>query len=732
MPPAHLLRLFPPLAAFLFLTAVLRANPVELHISPSGKPGAIGTAQDPLPTIMDALTVMRSLPSGKKVEGVTILLSGGLHSIPDGVVLDASCSGTPNGPLIITAETGSIPVLTAGRAITPDLMEPVKDSIMMERLDPAARSHIRQIDLAKLGIPPITAFRQVFRGDWRPLQVVFGTNALPISRWPKGEHGFTTMKSVTDNGDATHGGTFVYREDRPTRWMQALEDNQLWLRGFWRVPWVINGAQVKAIDTNACSITFMRDVGGGIGSKYNKTKDALGKVIRPGNGNEPWCALNLPEEITEPGDWAVDFKRQTLFLWPPDGVNSSAPILLAANQKPLLFLENASHVTVKGITFLGCVADAVQVKGGENNLIAGCDVSHVAHTGISVIGGKHHRVVSNNVRETGNSGLLISGGVKASLEHAGHEILNNDVSRAANDCVEPAIHVGLGEDSQFQENAVGIRVAHNRIHDTANAGIRFGGSDNVFEFNEIYRVGLNSADLGGIYGYCGFTGFGNVIRNNFVHHSMNANAIYLDDGTSGVTVLGNMAYKCGRGIFMGGGHYNRILNNIIIECTRGMKLDDRGIGQKYTLGDTPYGRDVASVSPDHSPWKERHPGLADLVIGGDTTAPKADEVIGNVAINCTNAFEFPAPKNATGIVQSGNSTEGSLSDFVDVDNFDFTLRRGSALANLIPGINPIPFGEIGLQVDEYRKTIPSREMKVLREGDTWKSFPAMMLPTKGF
>jgi len=41
--------------------------------------------------------------------------------------------------------------------------------------------------------------------------LVHGTNALPISRWPNREYGFTTMKSVTDNGDASHGGTFVYR-----------------------------------------------------------------------------------------------------------------------------------------------------------------------------------------------------------------------------------------------------------------------------------------------------------------------------------------------------------------------------------------------------------------------------------------------------------------------------------------------------------------------------------------
>jgi Right handed beta helix region len=303
---------------------------------------------------------------------------------------------------------------------------------------------------------------------------------------------------------------------------------------------------------------------------------------------------------------------------------------------------------------------------------------------------------------------------------SGHEILNNDVSRAANDFPEPAIQIGIGGSSQILRDAVGIRVAHNRIHDSANAGVRFGGSDNLFELNEVYRIGLNSGDLGGFYGYCGFTGFGNVMRNNFVHHSMNGNAFYMDDGSSGATVIGNVAYKCGMGVLMGGGHYNRFLYNIIIDCPRGIHLDDRGISRKYTLDDKRLGGDVKAVNPDQSPWKEKHPELAVLVAGIETTVPKGDEVIGNVVINCANPFEFPKPENSKGITQNGNVTNNSTSDFLDVDNFDFTLRPGSTLVASIQGFPTIPFHDIGLQVDEYRKSIPPRDMKLLREGDTTK------------
>jgi hypothetical protein len=708
------------IASLLLLVAGLQASPIDFHVSPTGKQGASGSQSDPFASLTDALRAIKSLPSPSNAAGVSILLASGVHTLPEGVTLDSSCSGTSNAPLTIAPEPGAAPLLTAGRPVSGSQLEPL-DPAMQERLDPVARQLVRQIDLKKLGVPAISPFHEVFDSDWRPLMVVFGTNALPISRWPKGEYGFTTMKSVTDNGDKTHGGTFVYREDRPLRWQKALADNQLWLRGFWRVPWVINGAQVKSIDTNARTITLIKDVGGGIGSKYKK--DAQGR--RCGDGKEAWCAVNLPEEITQPGEWAIDFKKQILLIWPPDGVSAQNPILVAANKQPLLCLDNASNVTVRGLRFLGSLADAVQVKGGEGNLVAGCDLANVARTGISLLGGKNHKAISNDVRETGNAGIAVSGGDKATLLHCNNEVLNNDVSRAANDFPEPAIQIGTGEASQILNKAVGIRVAHNRIHDSANAGIRFGGADNLFEFNEVYRIGMNSGDLGGIYGYCGFTGFGNVVRNNFIHHSMNGNALYMDDGTSGITVVGNVAYKCSMGVLMGGGHYNRFLHNIFIDCSYGIHLDDRGISRNYVLVDTnsmltSYGKDVQAVSPNQLPWKEKHPELAVLIAGGDTMAPKGDEVIGNIMINCTKPFVYPKPENAQGITMEDNQTGSSTSDFVDADNFDFTLKPGSTLVASIQGFPPIPFQQIGLQIDEYRKTLQKRDMKLLKEGDTTK------------
>lgn len=90
---------------------------------------------------------------------------------------------------------------------------------------------------------------------------------------------------------------------------------------------------------------------------------------------------------------------------------------------------------------------------------------------------------------------------------------------------------------------VGNLISHNRIHDAPNSGIVFAGNNNVIEYNEIYRIGLGSSDLGGIYTNSAWTARGNVIRHNFIHHSMNANALYMDDGSCGSLMEGNMTIR---------------------------------------------------------------------------------------------------------------------------------------------------------------------------------------------
>ena len=74
------------------------------------------------------------------------------------------------------------------------------------------------------------------------MEVYWNGKRQGISRWPEAGT-FAKMQRVVDNGVDGDGGTFVYREDEPAKWIGAIEEG-VWLRGFWRVPWVIEGVRI--------------------------------------------------------------------------------------------------------------------------------------------------------------------------------------------------------------------------------------------------------------------------------------------------------------------------------------------------------------------------------------------------------------------------------------------------------------------------------------------------------
>jgi len=61
-------KITPPLLFLASIVAMraLLASPLELHVSPTGKSSAGGTATDPLASLQDAVTAIKLLSSDKK------------------------------------------------------------------------------------------------------------------------------------------------------------------------------------------------------------------------------------------------------------------------------------------------------------------------------------------------------------------------------------------------------------------------------------------------------------------------------------------------------------------------------------------------------------------------------------------------------------------------------------------------------------------------------------------
>ena len=336
--------------------------------------------------------------------------------------------------------------------------------------------------------------------------------------------------------------------------------------------------------------------------------------------------------------------------------------------------------------------------------------------GVFITGGHDHTVVSCDIYETGQEGISFIGGERKTLTSGNHKIINNHIRNVA--LFFPVAAITAGDKTKSE--TVGNLVAHNRIHDVPNSGIVFSGNENVFEYNEIYRVGLGSGDLGCFYTTGGWTARGNIVRYNFVHHSMNANAFYVDDGDCGDTFFGNVDYKTASGGFIGGGHDQTFKNNIFIECTHAMHVDSRGISRHYNAQDKRLTDDLNSVPYQSPPWSEKYPSLVHI-LENKPDVPSGIVIEKNLIISCEAALRKSGNEtDFAGVSFKDNAETKDMSVFVDPENFNFAIKPDAQVP--APGFEPIPFEKIGLVEDEYRTKVPERDMQLLRTGKTERHF----------
>jgi hypothetical protein len=692
----------------ILLVFALLSSPAmaDIFVSATAPAGCDGTKERPFSTLEQARVAVRTTKSD---EPVTVRIAGGNYIMRRGVTFTAGDSGDKDHPITYLVEPGATARFAAGVVVPASALKTVEDEAVLARVSPDVRGRLKAVSLDDLGISA-TRFADNFKGI-ELLEIFWNGRRLPLSRWPD-DGGFARMKKVTDNGiNPPHGGTFVYRGDEPARWLKAMEEGDVWLRGFWRVPWVIEGAKVGAINPDEKTITFAVPISGGIGSKYKRGKDGTG----PGSGDEPWQAVNLIEEINQPGEWAVHFPTRTLYLLPPEG---EGELLISDVREPVLSFANVSYVTLQGLTVDGGLGEGIRVEGGEEILIAGCRVRNLARAGVTVKGGHHHTVLTCDISETGLEGLDLTGGDRRTLEPGGHRVINNIISHAGIYYPASALQAGIGP----QSPTVGNLIAHNRVHDSANTGVQYSGNDNILEYNDIYRIGLGSSDLGCFYTTGGWTSRGNIVRNNFVHHSMNANSFYVDDGDSGDTFLGNVAYKTGSGGFIGGGHDQIFRNNIIIESTRAMHVDSRGVARGYTADDKRLRGDLDSVPYQSPPWSDKYPELV-KILDTDPAYPSGIIIEDNLFVRCETAIRKSSKESElTGVTIQNNIESDDLGMFVDPEALNFSLKPDAPVFAAIPGFPNIPFEKIGIYPDAYRPVVPPRDMELLRTGKTERGF----------
>ena len=656
-----------------------------------------GSKGRPMASLEQALA--KAAAAAKEGRKATVWLADGDYAIDAPLALDAAHSGQADNPVVIRAIHPRKARFTGGRKLAAADFTPANSAGELERMRPEVRGRILCLDLEKAGVKHLKRYPDVFT-DWGGIvDLVCAGKRLPLSRFPNGDD-YMTIRRVTYNaggpqGDwrdpsniqkvppGSKGGIFQYRDefhDRHAIWARSL-DRGVWFKGYWRVTWENPAIRVDSIDPDARAVTLAKPIQNGIGNKYTRPE---------GNGRESYWAMNLLEEIDQPGEWCVDFKERKLYLLPPDGLSESE-ILLLDRSEPVIGITDASHMVLRDILVEGNLGDGIRVTGGSDILIAGCEVRNVGKYAVVLDDGKSHRVLSCDLHHLGAGGVWLGGGDPATdpPTPAGHEVVNNHIHHFARieRVYAPGVNCGFtGGGGGGHHTAVGMRVAHNLIHDTPHGGVLFGSLNSVFEFNEVFRYCQVSNDLGAFYSYDyhkrGFGG--HTFRYNLIHSSALGDGIYFDHDHPRMKVHGNIVRLGSTG--------------------------KRGTAFLFKKGD------LEAAPQDIDCWNNI---AIDCRFGYEFVSklPNKGRIENNIAVACDTPMTWSDIKGGkqvpTAPFASGkNSVYQENPGFADIGRLDFRLEKDARIHKDLPDFERIPVEKIGLFRDEYRKQLPDpREIR---------------------
>jgi tetratricopeptide (TPR) repeat protein len=660
----------------------LAAYPIpgaKLFISPNGSDSNSGTEGKPFQTLDRALDGARQIKKeGVPRGGIGILLAGGTYPLNKGIKIGPELTGTKESPLTIAGMPHQKVIFSAGAKI--EGFAPVTDTGILSRLPEDSRGKVLQVNLKDRGITQygelITRGFGVINANNASLELFFNGKPMTPARWPN--EGFVRTGQVLDTGNSAEGktGRFVFDNPRIGRWSKAQD---MMLYGYWFYDWADCTVGVAGIDSV---------------SKTIRTKHGTNYGYKEG---QPFRVFNLLEEIDQPSEWYLDRDTGTLYFYPPEDP-ASATVELSILEEPLLTLNQVSHVMLAGLKFELGQGDGLVVDDGSDCRIHHCEVMRLGGTGITVKGGTNHMIHTCDIHTLGRGGISISGGDRLSLTPSGHLVENCDIYNFS--------RIDRTYTPALQMDGVGIRVAHNKIHDTPCHALRIEGNDHLVEFNEVFNVVRESDDQGGIDMFYNPTFRGNIFRYNYWHDIGSGRAcggagIRLDDAISGTLIYGNVFARCSDGNFGGvqihGGKDNWVENNLFIDCHFAISLsqwsDERW--EEFLGGEQVKGF-LDTVKINEPPYSIRYPELARI-----HDAPYKNRIWRNLVIN---SDKFIVRERVVQD-QMDNTLTRLDPGFIDLASDHYSWRDGA------PGLNyssfrPIPFKEIGLYSDSFRGSAP--------------------------
>ena len=685
----------------------------------------------PFATLGRAREAVRQQKGKHPAAGITVVVRGGIYPITRSLVLDSTDAGEEESPVVWQGAPGEDVRLTGSRSVRG--FRPVTQKEFADRLAPAYRRHILVTDLKAQGITEYGVFPD-------RMNLYFRGKRMTVARYPNA--GWLTIAGVPQSGGqilnpgdvkvikdghpaGKHCGRFTYDSDRPSTWARRSD---MWMHGYWVWDWRDGYQRIDRIDSSA-HLIYPAEPHHHYG--YEK--------------GQRYYYLNILEELDSPGEWCLDETEGLLYFWPPEQLHEG-DVSVSMLKEPMVFLNNTSHVQIRHMTFEGSRASAVKILGGSDNLVLGCLIRNIDNdVGVIVDGGTRNGIRSCDVYDVGSTGIRLSGGDRKTLTPAGNFAVNNHIYRYGG--------IVQAFSGAIWMSGVGNTVAHNRIHDAPFSGIQFYGNDHVIEFNDIYDLAHESGDVGGVNTGADYSEQGTQIRFNYIHDTHGYGeggfrAVYLDLPGSNTTITGNIFHNVDIGIFFNSGRDNLVQNNIFIHCHPSVNI--------YIWPHKAYFHEggawkivekLKDIRYKDPPYSVRYPRLPMYLDSADLGLPYGHRVLNNVSwagtwLDLSEQLELKDVMVANNYIADsmllvvtkqwtpdydpyhiGYAAVHSNGDTVVIrelrERGNVIMQRAPAFARLKNGVvqlndnadvyrlgfKRIPAEQIGLFVDEWRKTL---------------------------
>lgn len=696
------------------------ADASEFYVAADGRDTNLGTQGAPFATLARARDVVRALKQAGPLPdgGVTVWIREGIYRFDTTLQLGPEDSGTAGAAVVYRACVGEDVVFDGSRPIDATSLRTVEEAPMLARLCPAARGNVLRAVIADESIAKALASSGTRLSiDGRMMQLAQFPNV-----------GYCHIDEILDKGvvyargrtmgevpkysmKAPAGGAFTIVEAPSGDWEAEFKRLQkAEITGYLSYDWYRENHKIASIRDGAIQLLEYSRYG-----VLSRERIPRRLVVR-----------NLLCELDQPGEWYFDEAGRTLFLWPFEPIHAETNLGYWSGP-PFAVLSGTSHVTIRDIT-VQCTASGeglVVVKGGSDNLVAGCTFRNSTCTGVVLSGGANNGMVGCDLYDLGGH-LRLEGGDLMTLRPAGNYARNNHFTQVESRDLYGGVRI----------RGVGNVYQNNLLHNFAGQPITIGGNDHLLERNEIFNVGIEEGDGGAVYSGAQMWSYGNVYRHNFLHHLMclpqahPRGGIYPDDLDAGDTVVGNVFYKAAhRAVLLNGGAANVATHNIFINGHIGVYSTEawaQGLIEaqpKYEAGELKRGdkadhiwrteQVVGKEGWNKPPWSTKYP-LFKKVMNQPVRRYYPIECTVSHNLFCGNrqntAFRRGwgdkklASMEDVDYIEAADNRNVPLGVFVDLTCMDFRFKQGKRPE----GFPEIPFDQIGLRVDQYRTHVPDK------------------------